>query len=94
MTNGTLPDVPFVVLKNKALGKKYELSVLFPHGELSRELHRTWKQKNDPVNILSFPLDEYSGEIIITLETARREAKKYGRTYREHLIALYIHGLA
>ncbi|MCD8508301.1 MAG: rRNA maturation RNAse YbeY [Candidatus Pacebacteria bacterium] len=76
MTNGTLPDVPFVVLKNKALGKKYELSVLFPHGELSRELHRTWKQKNDPVNILSFPLDEYSGEIIITLETARREAKK------------------
>lgn len=93
-TQGALPRVPFAVLKNYVLGKHYELSVVFPDQTTSISLHKKWKNKNTPVNILSFPLDDQSGEIIMTLSVARSEAPRYGRTYYDHLVRLYIHGLA
>jgi probable rRNA maturation factor len=93
MTNGTLPKMPFVAIKNAILGKKYQLSVVFPDQQTSRELHRTWKNKTRPVNVLSFPLDRLSGEIFLTLSEARKEAKKYDRSYYEHLTVLFIHGI-
>jgi rRNA maturation RNase YbeY len=73
------------------LRKRYELSLTFPSLEESQELHKKWKKKNDPVNVLAFPLDDSEGEIFITLSKARTEASKYGRTYREHLLFLFIH---
>ncbi|MCA9353094.1 rRNA maturation RNase YbeY [Patescibacteria group bacterium] len=91
-TKGRIPLLPFVEVKEAILGKSYELSVVFPTLEHSRELHRKWKKKSDPVNILSFPLDQDTGEIIMTLSVARREARKYERNYREHLLFLFIHG--
>ncbi|MAQ77437.1 rRNA maturation RNase YbeY [Candidatus Campbellbacteria bacterium] len=91
-TKGTIPNVPFLELKNALLGKKYELSLVFPTLKESIELHTAWKNKSNPVNILSFPLDDNEGEIFITLSKARSEARKYGRTYHNHLIFLFIHG--
>ena len=91
-TKGRIPILPFVDIKEAILGKNYELSLVFPTLDQSQELHLQWKKKSGPVNILSFPLDETSGEIILTLSQARREAKKYGRGYHNHLIFLFIHG--
>lgn len=91
-TKGGIPNLPFVEIKNALLGKKYELSLVFPTLEFSEQLHIEWKKKKDPVNILSFPLDETSGEIFVTLSQARSEAKKYDRSYYNHLIFLFIHG--
>ena len=90
-TKGRIPILPFVDMKDAILGKKYDLSLVFPTLDHSEELHMRWKKKSGPVNILSFPLDEKSGEMIITLSQARSEAKKYGRNYRNHLIFLFIH---
>lgn len=94
MTKGTLPDVPFARIKNAVLGKDYTLSLVFPTREKAIELHTVWKKKNTPANILSFPLDTHEGEIFISLEQARREARKYSHTYQEHITYLFIHGLA
>ncbi len=91
-TDGDIPHIPFLKIKEAILGKEYELSLLFPKQKLAEELHIQWKKKSGPVNILSFPLDEHSGEIILTLNQARKEAKKFERNYRNHLIFLFIHG--
>jgi probable rRNA maturation factor len=91
VTKGGIPNLPFVAVKEAILGKRYELSLTFPSLEESQELHKKWKKKNDPVNVLAFPLDDSEGEIFITLSKARTEASKYGRTYREHLLFLFIH---
>jgi probable rRNA maturation factor len=93
-TKGTLPNVPFVRIKNAILGKKYTLSLVFPNRAVAKQLHKQWKKKNTPANILSFPLDTHEGEIFISLEMARREAKKYQHLYIEHLTYLFIHGCA
>ncbi|MGB0925228.1 MAG: rRNA maturation RNase YbeY, partial [Minisyncoccia bacterium] len=79
-------------IKNAILGKDYDLSVLFPTLDLATELHIQWKKKPGPVNILSFPLEENEGEIILTLAQARKEARNFDRTYMNHLIFLFIHG--
>ncbi len=91
-TKGRIPTLPFRELKNEILGKEYELSLVFPTQKLSAELHKQWKGKEGPADILSFPLDEESGEMFITLSKARSEAKRYGHSYREHLLFLFIHG--
>lgn len=93
-TNGKLPRLPFVLIKNLILGKKYELSVVFVNRKTAIRLHQEWKKLDDPVNILSFPLDDTTGEIIISLEKTRSEAKKFERTYQEHLQWIIIHGCA
>lgn len=90
-TKGGIPTLPFVAVKDAILGKKYELSLTFPTLETSRELHVTWKNKKDPVDVLAFPLDEHEGEIIITLAMARKEAPKYNHSYLEHVLFLFIH---
>ncbi len=92
LTKGGIPNLPFVAIKEAILGKDYELSLVFPDQATSIELHKQWKKKPSPVNILSFPLDENSGEIILTLSQARTEAKKYNQSYHEHLVFLIIHG--
>ena len=91
-TKGGIPNLPFVNIKEAILGKDYDLSLLFPTLELSEELHIRWKKKPGPVNILSFPLDEETGEMIITLSQTRKEARHHGRNYKNHLIFLFIHG--
>lgn len=92
MTKGTIPDVPFARIKNTILGKDYSLSLIFPTLALSIALHKEHKKKNDPVNILSFPLDDQSGEIFITLSKARTEAKNFNMNYINYLTYLFIHG--
>ena len=49
--------------------------------------------KDYPTNILSFPLDETSGEIYISLLTVRRDAKKFAMTYQKFLQLLMVHGM-
>ena len=91
-TKGRIPSLPFVDVKEAILGKHYELSLVFLDQETSTTLHRDFKGKNDPVNVLSFPLEDQEGEILITLSKARNEAKHYGRSYLDHLLFLFIHG--
>ena len=91
-TKGRIPTLPFVDVKNEIIGKDYELSLFFPNLKYATELHLQWKKKPGPVNILSFPLDANEGEIFLSLSQARKEAPKYGRNYKQHLLFLFIHG--
>jgi hypothetical protein len=60
---GELPLVPFADIKNTLLGKKYNLTIIFCSPKESQDRNRTYRDKDYPTNILSFPLDEKEGEI-------------------------------
>lgn len=92
MTKGTLPRVPFVAIKNKILGEKYELSLVFATKALSKKLNNIHRGKNYPTNILSFPLDEKSGEIFIEPSKARLDAPDFDMSYTKFIKFLFIHG--
>jgi probable rRNA maturation factor len=89
---GPLPDVPFLLIKEKLLGKTYNLTVVFCTPKESQEKNKTYRGKDYPTNILSFPLSETEGEMYISLGTARKDAKKFEMTFVQFLHLLFIHG--
>lgn len=78
-------------VKNKILGKKYELSVVLLDNKESKKINRENRNKNYPANVLSFPLEENAGEIFLDLET-KKEAPKFDMNYQKYLTYLFIHG--
>ena len=91
--NGLLPAIPYQEIKEKLLGKKYSLTVIFCTPKESQEHNKTYRDKDYPTNILSFPLSENEGEIYISLSTARRDAKKFEMSYNKFLHLLMVHGI-
>ena len=90
----TLPfSIPFTDLKNSVLGKSYELSLVFIDSKVSRRLNRTYRGKDKSTNVLSFPLSNKSGEVLIDLVTAKKELKTFGMNFKDFVSLLFIHGI-
>jgi probable rRNA maturation factor len=92
-TKGKLPSLPFLELKESILGKNYTLSCVFVGDALSKKLNRTYRGKNKPTNVLSFPLSKTEGEIFLNLKLAKKEAPKFEEKYKNFVGFLFIHGL-
>jgi probable rRNA maturation factor len=92
-TKGKLPSLPFVLLKEKVLGKGYELSLTFIDNKKIHSLNKLYRKVDSPTDILSFPLDKKSGEIFICPSKTKEMAKEFGRSYENFLAFLFIHGL-
>jgi len=78
-----------------------ELSLLLVDDGQMRELNHRYRGKDKPTNVLSFPMDDWNtmvgdlllGDIVISLDTALREAAALKTTGYSHCRALLIHGL-
>jgi probable rRNA maturation factor len=77
------------------------LSVSFVDDAAIRHLNRQYRAKDRPTDVLSFTLDGDSrvgvermlGDIVISVETARRQAAEYGAPLQDEVYRLLIHGL-
>ena len=65
-----------------------------------RKLNMQFRQKDKTTNVLSFPNDDISvkqtkniGDIAISLEYVKAEAKKEGKTFDDHIIHMLAHGV-
>lgn len=94
-TSGSLPisKLPLVLIKNKILGKKYELGLTFITPEKSKILNKQYRKKNKPTDILSFPISENEGDIFIDILTSKKEMVKFNRNFSNFICFLFIHGL-
>ncbi len=89
---GSLPSLPYPEIKDSILTKKYNLTIIFCTPEESKMRNKTYRDKDYPTNILSFPLTKEEGEIYISLSTARKDVKKFDMSYAKFLHLLIIHG--
>jgi len=91
-TKGHLPRCPFVSIKNKILGEKYELglSLLTPNEQ--KKINMKYRGINSTTNILSFPLSESSGEITIDPLKLKKDAPLFDMSYTQFFKYLFIHG--
>ena len=71
----------------------WEISLVFSGETRAQRLNKALRNKNYIPNVLSYESGNKSGEIIISLPTARKEAQSYGLTYGQHVVYLFIHGL-
>jgi probable rRNA maturation factor len=61
-------------------------------------LNRQYRGKDKPTDVLSFPLADalqsfLLGDVVISIETAARQAQQRGHSLREELQILLIHGI-
>lgn len=87
-----VPRAIFRAIAEETLGPEYELSVAFVDAKEMRRLNTIYRDKEEPTDILSFPLDGSHGEIYLCLSEAAREAPKFDRDPANFLLFLFIHG--
>lgn len=86
------PKHPYQKIKEAILGKRYDLTLTFVGPERSQTLNQTYRNKSYTPNVLSFPLDEKTGEIYICPKVAFSEAHQYNLTKEGYVAFLFIHG--
>ena len=85
------------LLDQKGLDK-VEISVYLTNDYLIRELNKNYRGKDKATDVLSFIIDEYVGdyrllgEIVISIDTARRQAKEMGHSLEDEIKRLLVHG--
>lgn len=87
------PRLPYGDIQKAILGRTYDLSLVFVGEVRARNLNETYRGKTYVPNVLSFPLNEHTGEIVICPEAAKKEAKRFGMSLRGYIGFLFIHGL-
>lgn len=83
-----------------------EVSVVLSDDEYIHQLNRHYRGKDCPTDVLSFALNEGEepeiigkpeeillGDIIISIETAARQAEEYGHNLERELAYLTVHGI-
>ena len=81
-----------------AVGLTGEVEVLLADDQTLRRLNKDFRGKNKATDVLSFPTpaeiaDAHAGDLAISLETAARQAARYGHTLRDEVRILLLHGL-
>ena len=104
-----LPGVDRRLLRSRAVRILRELSLsrselsiqLMSDAEIAG-LNRAWRGRAKPTDVLAFPLLEGEhaahrgallGDVVISVETATRQAKEHHLSFNEELILLAIHGI-
>lgn len=76
-----------------------ELSIVLVSDAQIRRLNKLYRHKDKPTDVLSFPIGEkvngwlILGDIVISVDTARRQAQELGYSLEEELKRLLVHGL-
>jgi len=83
----------FVILKKKIIGEKYFVSLVFVGKKKATSLNKIYRNKTYSPNVLSFPIDEESGEIFINLDQTKKEHNDFEMSEKNYIKYLFIHGL-
>jgi rRNA maturation RNase YbeY len=86
------PSWPYETIKNTILGKQYSLSLTFVGEARAKQFNIKYRKKDYVPNVLSFPLDEKTGEIIICPAVAKKQAKDFDLSVDGYIAYLFIHG--
>ncbi len=77
-----------------------DLSVLVVGDRRMRALNRVWRGKDRPTDVLSFsqregegPVTPLLGDVVISADTAARQARAHGHSLRREMERLLIHGV-
>jgi probable rRNA maturation factor len=79
-----------------------EVSLIFVNDEIIQRLNKQYLNKDRPTNVLSFSLQEGEfnqinpqilGDIVISVDTARKDAAEGGFSVEQEIDFLIIHGL-
>lgn len=80
----------------------YELSIVIVDDQEITRLNRQYFHRNRPTNVISFPMavgdpaslhSRILGDVVISAETAKRQAEEAGGKAKDEILFLLIHGI-
>jgi len=91
----------FIKLVLKTLGRKnWDLSVLLCNNSYIKTLNTQYRNKDEATDVLSFPLGDKSpdgrflaGDLVISLDALKENARFFKVTEDEELRRLFVHGI-
>jgi len=97
------------ILKNLGY-QNFDLGIWFTTNKTIQKYNKTFRQKDKPTDVLSFPFhttlkankqilpknsDDYNlGDIIISVEFCKKNAKSFNTSLNQYLMKIIIHGIA
>jgi len=103
--NQILEDLIEMTLKEEDLDYEGEVSIMFVDDEEIHELNKTHRDKDSSTDVLSFPqyeslkdeeiIEPYIifGDVVISTETAIRQAESYGHSLMREIGFLVVHSM-
>ena len=89
----------FIPRENKVFKNSIQASILLTTNKEIQDLNKKYRKKNKATDVLSFHLTEneqlkqkYLGDIVISVQKARLQAKERSVSVEEELLMLLIHG--
>jgi probable rRNA maturation factor len=96
---GRLPRREAIALTRHILRiekQKLPVNIIFTDDHTLENLNSRFRKKHRPTDVLSFPADPelgIIGEIYISIDTARQQARDYNAPLREEVLRLVCHGV-
>ena len=87
------PRVPYREICYFLLPGTYSLTIIFVGDYKAKKLNKMYRKENHPANVLTFPIDKKTGEIVINLSKAKKEYEAFGLSYTGYVGFLLIHGI-
>jgi probable rRNA maturation factor len=97
-----IPSIPalgrFLAQARDAVRLRGHVSILLTTDAALRKLNQQFRGKNKATDVLSFPTDtqvqkQEKGDLAISVETARKQAREQGHALASELKILILHGL-
>lgn len=70
-----------------------QVGLIIVNDKKIHELNKKYRKKNRPTDVLSFPYGSGIGDIYISVDTAKKQAKERGHGLNKELDILFVHGL-
>jgi len=85
----------FLARAMRALGVRGQVGLAFLDDAAIRSLNRRYRRHDQPTDVLSFPslADGCLGDLAISLDTARRQARRHRHSLETEVKVLLLHGL-
>ncbi|MDD3653392.1 MAG: rRNA maturation RNase YbeY [Desulfotomaculaceae bacterium] len=89
-------------VKDGGYGEEAEISLVFVDDNYIRNLNLQYRGIDSPTDVLSFAMLEGEsiqggeamlGDVVISLQTAKRQAEEYGHSFQREVAYLTIHGV-
>ena len=80
----------------KSERRKLPVNIIFSDDITLADLNSRFRKKNRPTDVLSFPADPdmgILGDIYISVNTAKRQAREYDWSLRDEILRLVCHGV-
>lgn len=95
VTERRLRQLAAAVLAAEGAPTAAEVSVLYCDDPAIQALNRGYRGKDRPTDVLSFPQDDPAllGDVVISVPTARRQARAHGHSLAQEVEWLFVHGV-